>query len=153
MASSHLPKRPRLRATQAGLSTIDLIMGMALAVVLLGLGQASLQCTALGTTQPLVPSVEDLRFTLGLDNDGDGNAEQQLTPAAVPNWANVVSVRVYRDASTITHPDNISRFLGADASTIPTGARRAIGVSGRYNWRELTFTWTEPSPAASAASR
>ena len=37
MASSHLPKRPRLRATQAGLSTIDLIMGMALAVVLLGL--------------------------------------------------------------------------------------------------------------------
>lgn len=59
------------------------------------LGQASLQCTALGTTQPLVPSVEDLRFTLGLDNDGDGNAEQQLTPAAVPNWANVVSVRVY----------------------------------------------------------
>ena len=59
------------------------------------LGQASLQCTAAGTTQPLVPSVEALTFTLGVDNDGDGNAELQLPPAAVPNWANVISVRVY----------------------------------------------------------
>ena len=72
--------------------------------------------------------------------------------ALVPITDKSIQLR-YRDASTITHPDNISRFLGADASTIPTGARRAIGVSGRYNWRELTFTWTEPSPAASAASR
>jgi hypothetical protein len=47
----------------------------------------------------------------------------------------------YRDASAITRPDDISRFLNADASTIPIGARRAIGSSGRYNWRELSFTW------------
>lgn len=59
------------------------------------LGQASLQCAAPGTTQPLVPSVEDLRFTLGVDNDGDGNAEEQLLPAAVQSWAKVVSIRVY----------------------------------------------------------
>lgn len=59
------------------------------------LGQGSLQCTAMGTTQPLVPSVEDLQFTLGLDSDGDGNAEQQLPPAAVQSWADVISVRVY----------------------------------------------------------
>lgn len=37
MASLHLQERRRPLATQAGLSTIDLIMGMALAVVLLGL--------------------------------------------------------------------------------------------------------------------
>jgi type IV fimbrial biogenesis protein FimT len=43
MASSHLQKRQRPLATQAGLSTIDLIMGMALAVVLLGLAMPPVQ--------------------------------------------------------------------------------------------------------------
>ena len=60
----------------------------------------------------------------------------------------------YRDGSAITRPDDINRFLNAEASTIPAGARRGIGSSGRYNWRELSFTWTEPSPTStSAASR
>jgi Tfp pilus assembly protein FimT len=43
MASSHLQKRQRPLTTQAGLSTIDLIMGMALAVVLLGLAMPPVQ--------------------------------------------------------------------------------------------------------------
>lgn len=59
----------------------------------------------------------------------------------------------YRDGTTITRPNDINLFLRADASTIPVGARRALSSFGRYNWRELNFTWTEPSPSASAASR
>jgi len=64
-------------------------------VELWSLGLASLQCTVLGFTQPLAPSVEDLQFALGLDNDGDGSADELLLPATVEKWTNVVSVRVY----------------------------------------------------------
>lgn len=90
------------------------------------LGQASLQCTAAGTTQPLVPSVEDLRFTLGVDNDGDGNAEQQLPPAAVSNWAKVVSVRVY--LRLLSSEDGLIEspqpFEDADGLLVTPGDRR-----------------------------
>lgn len=90
------------------------------------LGQASLQCTAAGTTQPLVPAVEDLRFTLGVDNDGDGNAEQQLPPAAVSNWAKVVSVRVY--LRLLSSEDGLIEspqpFEDADGLLVTPGDRR-----------------------------
>lgn len=60
-----------------------------------GLGRGSLQCAASGGKQPLVPSVEDLQFTFGIDGDGDGNTESTEPAASVKQWAHVASVHVY----------------------------------------------------------
>lgn len=58
-------------------------------------GQGSLQCTTLGSTQPLVPSLEEMQFTLGLDRDGDGTVDATVAAEAVDQWAKVASVHVY----------------------------------------------------------
>lgn len=49
-----------------------------------------------GTPQPaeLVTGVEGMAVLLGVDTDGDQNADEYLTPDAVTNWGNVVSARV-----------------------------------------------------------
>jgi type IV pilus assembly protein PilW len=49
-----------------------------------------------GTPQPveLVSGVQAFAMTLGLDTDGDSNADKHLTPDAVVDWSQVVSARV-----------------------------------------------------------
>jgi type IV pilus assembly protein PilW len=48
-----------------------------------------------GTVQPqeLVTGVEGFRVTLGLDSNGDGAADAYAAPAAVTDWAQVVTVQ------------------------------------------------------------
>lgn len=59
----------------------------------------------------------------------------------------------YRDGTTADRLADLSPFLTADTRAMPTGPRRAIPTSGRYNWREFNPTWTEPTPAKPVASR
>lgn len=59
----------------------------------------------------------------------------------------------YRDGTAIDRLTDISPYLTPDARSLPTGPRRAIPSSGRFNWREFTPTWTEPTPAPPVASR
>ncbi len=49
-----------------------------------------------GTPQPseLVTGVEQMDVSLGVDTDGDQNADTYLAADAVTNWANVVSARI-----------------------------------------------------------
>lgn len=59
----------------------------------------------------------------------------------------------YRDGTTTDRLTDLTPFLNADARATPTGPRRAIPSSGRYNWREFTPSWTEASPAPNTGSR
>ena len=49
-----------------------------------------------GTVQPaeLVTGVERMAVTLGIDTDGDQNANEYLAPGAVTDWTTVVSARI-----------------------------------------------------------
>lgn len=57
--------------------------------------QAALQCSTANNTQPLVPSVEDLQFALGIDQDGDGNVDATALAEAVDRWTRIASVHIY----------------------------------------------------------
>lgn len=59
----------------------------------------------------------------------------------------------YRDGTTTDRLTALTPFLNADARATPTGPRRAIPSSGRYNWREFTPSWTEASAAPNTGSR
>lgn len=59
----------------------------------------------------------------------------------------------YRDGTITDRLTDLTPFLNADARATPTGPRRAIPSSGRYNWREFTPSWTEASPAPNTGSR
>ena len=58
----------------------------------------------------------------------------------------------YRDGTNITRLGDVHLFLTADARATPTGPRRSIPPSGRYNWREFTPKWTSPPSTPLKAS-
>lgn len=77
-----------------------------------------------GTVQPaeLVTGVERMAVSLGIDTDGDQNANQYLAPDAVTDWTTVVSARI--DLLLASATNNVTTapqpYVFAGVSTTPT---------------------------------
>lgn len=63
--------------------------------------RADMLATGPGVMQPLVPGIESLQFTYGVDADNNGAAEVYQTADAVTDWTRVVSVRVALLAASV----------------------------------------------------
>jgi type IV pilus assembly protein PilW len=77
---------------------------------------------------PLVEGIENLQIDYGIDADNDGvpDAAYVTTPAAVPDWANVVSLRINVLARNVEpsngHTDAKTYDMGIAGPYTPGGA-------------------------------
>lgn len=47
------------------------------------------------SSQPIAENIEDLQLEYGVDSDGNGTPDQWYNASAVPNWNNVIAVRIF----------------------------------------------------------
>ena len=84
--------------------------------------------------QPLVPGVRDMQIVYGIDTDGDGNANQYVTAAAVTDWTLVSSIQI-----TFTIDSTDQTEIGRTDSAVTAG----VGVNGVNSGRiRRTFNTT-----------
>lgn len=77
-------------------------------------------------TLMLIPRVEAVSFSYGIDTDGDGFADVYLATAAVPSWATVASVNV--QVRTVSGEDGLfdrpQPYVGFDGAGVTPTDRR-----------------------------
>jgi type IV pilus assembly protein PilW len=92
------------------------------------------------TDEEIVPGVEDLQVRLGIDTDGDRNADQYVDPGAVPPGAAVVSatlwLRIRAEKHEIGHLDDRAyQYADMAAPSMPGDDYRRILVSKTIHLR------------------
>jgi type IV pilus assembly protein PilW len=92
------------------------------------------------TDEEIAPGVEDLQVRLGVDTDGDRNADQYVNPGSVPQGAAVVSVtlwlRIRAEEREIGHVDDRAyQYADMAAPLTPNDDYRRILVSKTIHLR------------------
>jgi type IV pilus assembly protein PilW len=92
------------------------------------------------TDEEIVPGVEDLQVRLGVDTDGDTNADQYVNPGSVPPGAAVVSatlwLRIRAEEREIGHVDDRAyQYADMAAPLTPNDDYRRILVAKTIHLR------------------